>query len=55
VPGSRSSRVEVSLACTVCRARNYKTTKVKKDGAAPLELKKFCKICNAHTLHLETR
>jgi large subunit ribosomal protein L33 len=48
-------RVPVALACSDCGSRNYKTTKVAKDGSPPLTLKKFCKSCNAHTTHTEAR
>jgi large subunit ribosomal protein L33 len=50
-----SLRVPVSLACSVCGARNYRTTRLRKQGAPPLELKKYCPTCNAHTLHKETK
>ncbi|MEZ4441910.1 MAG: 50S ribosomal protein L33 [Polyangiaceae bacterium] len=43
-----STRVSVSLVCTVCKSRNYQTTK-RRDGE--VELKKFCKQCGTHTLH----
>lgn len=46
------SRVTVSLACTECASRNYKTTKLPQ---AVLELKKYCKNCKRHTLHRETK
>jgi large subunit ribosomal protein L33 len=49
------TRVPVSLSCSVCGARNYKTTRVQKAGEKLLELKKFCKVCNAHTLHRESK
>ncbi len=50
--GGRRTRVPVSLACTECKARNYKTTKSPEDY---VELKKFCKQCKKHTLHRETK
>ena len=51
-----STRLPITLACTVCGARNYKTTKALKLGATtPLELKKHCKTCKTHTLHRETK
>jgi len=53
--GGRRGRITVALACTVCSARNYKTTKARKDGTPPLKLKKFCKTCDVHTMHEETR
>ena len=48
-------RVEVALSCSVCGARNYHTTRARRDGARPLTLTKFCKTCNAHTAHIEAR
>jgi len=49
---SARARVEVSLVCTECQSRNYRTTK-KRDQK--LEIKKFCKTCGSHTLHRETK
>ena len=49
------ARVRVSLACEECEARNYDTTRPKRDGVTPLALKKFCTHCNKHTLHKETK
>jgi len=45
----------ILLACTVCRRRNYSTTKNKKNTPEKLELKKFCSFCRTHTLHKETK
>jgi len=45
-------RIPVALCCSVCTTRNYKTTKSPAEGAA-LSLKKFCNVCNLHTVHLE--
>ncbi|MCA9594474.1 MAG: 50S ribosomal protein L33 [Myxococcales bacterium] len=50
-----AARVQVALSCEQCGARNYKTTKPRRDGQKPLALKKHCKHCNAHTLHRETK
>jgi large subunit ribosomal protein L33 len=47
-------RIEIALACTVCEARNYKTTR-KPDQAGRIEKKKFCPTCLTHTLHKETK
>ncbi|QPW12360.1 50S ribosomal protein L33 [Mammaliicoccus sciuri] len=43
---------KVPLNCEKCEARNY--TVPKKDTDQRLELKKFCKTCNTHTLHKES-
>jgi large subunit ribosomal protein L33 len=53
--GDRPKRIPIALVCSVCHARNYKTTKTRQDGAQPLKLKKFCKTCDKHTIHEETR
>ncbi|HEY4551719.1 MAG TPA: 50S ribosomal protein L33 [Bacillaceae bacterium] len=46
---------KVSLACTECGSRNYSTDRNKDSNGSRLELKKFCKHCNAHTIHKETK
>lgn len=48
-----TKRIPIALCCSVCSARNYKKTKARKDGGRPLQLKKFCNTCNAHTVHIE--
>jgi len=45
----------VTLACTSCKQRNYSTMKNKKTTPDRLELKKFCRVCRAHTIHKETK
>jgi large subunit ribosomal protein L33 len=44
-------RIQIALCCSVCSTRNYKTTK--SPDSAALNLKKFCNICNSHTVHIE--
>jgi large subunit ribosomal protein L33 len=48
-------RVIITLACTNCKQRNYTTSKNKRTTPDRIELRKFCKFCNEHTLHRETR
>ncbi|MDI3257812.1 MAG: 50S ribosomal protein L33 [Kyrpidia sp.] len=48
-------RVNIILACTECKQRNYVSRKNKKNNPDRLELKKYCRWCNQHTLHRETR
>jgi large subunit ribosomal protein L33 len=48
----RIHRVPLTLACTECGARGYKTTAL---PGATLALKKYCRHCNRHTLHRETK
>lgn len=49
---SQAGRIRIALACSVCGARNYKSTKSQREGE-PLSLKKFCSHCNQHTVHIE--
>ncbi|HEY8343517.1 MAG TPA: 50S ribosomal protein L33 [Calditerricola sp.] len=48
-------RVIITLECTQCKSRNYTTTKNKRTHPDRLELRKYCKRCNSHVLHRETR
>ncbi|MDQ7829886.1 MAG: 50S ribosomal protein L33 [Armatimonadota bacterium] len=45
----------ITLACSVCKRRNYVTTKNKKNDPDRLELRKYCRWCRKHTPHKETR
>lgn len=48
-------RVGITMECTECKNRNYRTTKNRRNDPDRLELKKFCRSCQRHTLHRETR
>lgn len=48
-------RVIITLACTDCKQRNYTSVKNKKNDPDRIESKKFCRYCNGHTVHRETR
>ncbi|MCM8762999.1 MAG: 50S ribosomal protein L33 [Candidatus Omnitrophica bacterium] len=45
----------ITLECTICKNRNYNTTKNKKKHTDKLERKKYCKFCRKHTLHKEIK
>jgi large subunit ribosomal protein L33 len=45
----------LTLACTECKERNYSSMKNKRNTPDKLELKKYCKRCNSHTVHKETK
>ena len=45
----------ITLQCTVCKDRNYSTTKNKKTTAERLEFSKFCRKCRKHTTHKEVK
>jgi large subunit ribosomal protein L33 len=51
----RANRMVVTMACTECKERNYTTEKNRRNDSGRLELKKFCRRCNAVKLHRETR
>lgn len=46
-------RVAVTMSCAQCKQRNYMTTKDKKKHPEKLELRKYCRFCNEHTVHKE--
>ena len=48
-------RVNITLACSQCKRRNYQTTKNKRTTPEKLNFRKFCKFCGAHTEHKETK
>ncbi|MBP0727041.1 50S ribosomal protein L33 [Bacillus sp. RG28] len=47
-------RKKVVLSCSTCNNRNYTTMK-NSSLQERLEIKKFCKTCNEHTIHRETK
>jgi large subunit ribosomal protein L33 len=49
-----SERIDISLACSECETRNYRTTR-KRDQKGQLQFKKYCPACNKHTIHKETK
>ncbi len=48
-------RVRITLTCTECKQRNYNTTKNKRTTPDKLEFKKYCRFCQKHTPHRETK
>ena len=48
-------RENITLACTVCKQRNYETEKNKRNNPDRIEFNKFCKFCGKHTVHKETK
>jgi large subunit ribosomal protein L33 len=48
-------RENITLECSVCKRRNYTSTKNKKKTTGKLEFKKFCGHCRSHTAHKETK
>jgi len=48
-------RTKITLACQDCKQRNYNTMKEKKNHPDRMEVKKYCRYCNKHTAHRETK
>jgi len=48
-------RINILLACTECKRRNYATGKNKKNTTSRLELKKYCPWDKKMTAHRETK
>ena len=48
-------RETVILVCEECLSRNYTTEKNKLNTTERVIIKKFCKKCNKHTVHKETK
>lgn len=46
---------KVVLACKICLSRNYTTNKTEKQKTERLEINKYCKVCQKHTTHMETK
>lgn len=51
----KGARIIITLACTVCKERNYTTEKNRYNDPGRLELRKYCPRCRKHTLHREVR
>jgi large subunit ribosomal protein L33 len=48
-------RPKITMACTVCKNRNYVTSKNRRNDPDRISLQKFCRKCGKHTEHRETR
>ena len=48
-------RTIIGLECTVCKNKNYSTTKNKTRTPDKLEMKKFCPHCRKHSPHKESK
>jgi large subunit ribosomal protein L33 len=48
-------RPKITMACVVCKERNYVTSKNRRNDPDRIQLKKFCPRCGKHTDHRETR
>jgi large subunit ribosomal protein L33 len=48
-------RETITLECTVCKNRNYTTSKNKKTHQDKFEISKFCRFDRKHTPHKEIK
>lgn len=61
---TKNARIFITLECSHCRTNNnkrslgvsrYLTSKNRKTTLEKIELKKYCKYCNKHTIHKEIK
>ena len=50
-----TTRTRITLACTEFKQRNYYNMNNNKNDPDRIELKKYCKFCQKHTVHKETK
>ena len=48
-------RENIMMECTVCKGRNYFTTKNRRKHPERAEWKKYCPRCNKHQPHKESK
>ncbi len=49
------NRERITLKCTVCGEKNYRTPKNKRNTPERMELSKYCSRCGQHTVHKEEK
>ncbi len=49
------ARENLTLKCTVCGEKNYRTPKNKRNTPERMELSKHCPRCRKHTAHKEEK
>jgi len=52
---AKTKSVSFQFECSVCKSRNYTTSKNPAENKEKLELSKFCKTCRKHTVHKEAK
>ncbi len=48
-------RDSIILSCTECKRKNYMTTKNKRKHQEKFKVKKYCRFCDKHVVHKETK
>ncbi len=51
----KGDRVLITLQCTECRERNYRSEKNRRKDPQRLERRRYCSRCQLHRLHREVR
>ena len=51
----KTKRIIIQLECSVCKERNYTTSKNTLNQKGKMVLKKYCPRCRKHTEHKEVR
>ena len=49
------ARGNVTLKCSICGEKNYRTEKSKRNTPDRMELNKYCPRCQKHTAHKEEK
>lgn len=49
------AQTTIQLQCTECKRRNYSTSKNKSNVPDRIEIKKYCKWDQRHTIHKEVK
>ncbi|HLB95430.1 MAG TPA: 50S ribosomal protein L33 [Patescibacteria group bacterium] len=52
---AKAKAILIQLECSVCKSRNYTTSKNPTENKEKLQLMKFCKRDRKHTLHKEVK
>lgn len=59
---NKGPRVQITTECIECKKNinkkgvsRYITSKNRRNTTEKLELKKYCRFCNAHTIHREIK
>ena len=52
---AKNNRILLSLQCSVCKNKNYTSSKNTINTKEKLNLKKFCKFCRKETEHQEVK
>ncbi len=52
---AKSKSIMFDMQCSVCKSKNYLTSKNPQENKEKIQLNKFCKKCRKHTLHKEIK